>query len=204
MAIGWVHNLDAYWENHFYVTRAIQDYLGCTAPNAQSIALTGLQPGVDYHITWFPTRMNDTIHPADAVDTTETGTVLLDMSTAPLGDTLDHYLDTLRLDYAFIVALQPVHRDMPVAGEVDSVAIVSDWIFNMFPNPAGNAVTLVLPPDGAMREVSIYDLTGKRVLSRTHVADPLLQIPTVGLGRGAYCVRVSEAMSSKMKTLILR
>ena len=206
MAIGWVHNLNAYWENHYYVTNTdtTQNFFGCTAPDSQQVTLTGLQPGMDYHITWFPTRMNDTIHPADALDTSRTGTVVLDISSAPLGDTLDHYLDTLRLDYAFIVALQPVHRNMPVAGTTDSVAVSSDWTFNMFPNPAGNAVTLVLPPDGTMHEVSMYDLTGRRVWSRTNVAAPLLEIPTGGLGRRAYSVHVSDGRSRKMKTLILR
>lgn len=202
-AIGWVHNLNASWEKHFYVQQAVQNYLGCTPPAAQSVALPGFQPALDYHITWFSTRMNDTIHPVDAVDTSGTGTVVLDMSSALLGGTLDHYLDTLRLDYAFIIALQPVHRNMQVSSEVDPVPTESDWTFSMYPNPAGENVVLLLPPDGVMRNIAVYDLTGSRVVSRSNMTGALIDLPTGSLARGAYCVRVSDAMSSQTKTLIL-
>ncbi len=203
LAIGWIHNLNAYWENHYYVTSAVQNFFGCTSPSAQQVSLPEFAIGPDYHITWFPTRMNDTIHPVDAVDTSGTGTVVLDMSSAPLGGTLDHYLDTLRLDYAFIIALQPVHRNIQVSSEVDPVPTESDWTFSMYPNPAGENVVLLLPPDGVMRNIAVYDLTGKRVVFRSNMTGALIDLPTGSLARGAYCVRVSDAMSSQTKTLIL-
>ncbi|MBS1938080.1 MAG: T9SS type A sorting domain-containing protein [Bacteroidetes bacterium] len=202
MAIGWVHNLNAYWEKHYYLQRAVQNYLGCTAPSAQSMALPGFQSGVDYHISWFPTRMNDTIPPADATDQSGTGTVLLNMSTAPLGGIAYNYLDTLHADYAFIVALQPVHRNIQVA--TDDPPAPNNEEFGMYPNPARNTVTLVLPSDGLAKDVALYDLTGHCVLVKTDVTAPVFEVPTGDLARGAYCVRVSDPMNSKVKTLILR
>jgi len=114
VAIGWVHNTAAYWENHYYVrnTDTTQNFFGCTAPSGTQIAVTGLPPGIDYHVTWFPTRMGEIPLPDNAVDTSRTGTVLLNMGTLPLGDTANLYLDTLRVDYAFVVAPQPIERSM--------------------------------------------------------------------------------------------
>lgn len=65
IAIGWVHNMYAYWGKKYYATAAVSDFLGCTDPNAQSVALPGFQPSTDYYITYFPTRMNTDVCPLD-------------------------------------------------------------------------------------------------------------------------------------------
>ncbi|MBK9421774.1 MAG: T9SS type A sorting domain-containing protein [Flavobacteriales bacterium] len=205
MAIGWVHNLNAYWEKHYYVKNdpTLQNFFGCTAPDTQKVSISGLQPGADYHITWFPTRMNDTIHPADAVDTSGTGTVLLDMSTAPLGDTLNLYLDTLHTDYGFIIALQPVLRGMQVP--IDTVLEVSqhEWDYYLYPNPTRNQVSLVLPDD-AVVDIAIYDLSGRRLQLWSNLQGPQVQIPTNQLAQGAYLVQVATGVNSRTKPLIIR
>lgn len=205
LAVGWVHNLNAWVMNSFYLASSVQNFLGCTAPGTQTIALPGFQPGLDYHISWFPTRMNDTILPAAALDTSGTGTVLLDLSSAPLGGVVNQYLDTLHADYAFIVALQHVPKNMQVPAEEegpDTPAVGLD--FRMFPNPAGNSVTLVFASGDKVLEVALYDLTGKCVLRRPWTSTSLMELPTGNLARGAYAVRVSDGMSTTMKTLIVR
>lgn len=205
LAVGWVHNLNAWVMNSFYLASSNQNFLGCTTPGVQTIAIAGFQPGLDYHISWFPTRMNDTILPAAALDTSGTGTVLLDFSSAPLGGVLNQYLDTLHADYAFIVALQHVPKNMQVPAEEegpDTPAVGLD--FRMFPNPAGNSVTLVFASEDMELEIAVYDLTGQRVLMRSQTTTSVMELPTGNLARGAYAVRVSDGRSTAMKTLILR
>jgi hypothetical protein len=86
--------------SNFYLTSSDQNLLGCMAPISQSIELSGFQGGTDYYVTWFPTRMNSTVLPDGYVDDSGSGTVILDLSTAPLGGTINNYLDTLHADYA--------------------------------------------------------------------------------------------------------
>ncbi len=200
MAIGWVHNLNAYWEEHYYVTNVFQNFFGCTPPGLQQLSLPHLQPGLDYHITWFPTRMNDTIHPADTVDTSGTGTVLLDMSTAPMGDTLNRYLDTLRLDYAFVISIAPVLRNM-LAGLPTGTVEATDWDFSLFPNPARDELRVLLPPQGE-KQVALYDLTGRMLRQWPVVSGVLLHIPTASLSSGPYCVRVSSGPDARAKVFL--
>ncbi len=202
LAIGWVHNLNAYWEKHYYVTSAVQNFFGCTSPSAQQVSLPDLAVGPDYHITWFPTRMNDTIHPVNAVDTTGTGTVLLDMGTAPLGDTAYKYLDTLHLDYGFIISLAPVHRNMIVPAEAD-LPPSTGWDFGLYPNPAQNRLNVVLP-DEAARDITIYDLSGRQVYHKSQAEGPLIIIQTERFSRGTYCIRVSDVVVVRNKLLIIQ
>jgi hypothetical protein len=56
-AMGWVHNLNAFWNNHFYVKSpdSLQNYLGCTAPNSQVLWLDGFQLGATQNVTYYPT-----------------------------------------------------------------------------------------------------------------------------------------------------
>lgn len=205
LAIGWVHNLNAYWEKHYYVKNdpTMQNFFGCTAPSTQQV-LTGLQPGQDYHITWFPTRMNDTIHPADAIDTSQTGTVLLDLGSAPLGDTANLYLDTLHADYAFIISPQPVHRNMQVAvGDAEPVAKASGWDYSLYPNPARDELNLVLPDDEPV-DIALYDLSGRWLRGWSRMKGPGIPLPIDRLAQGAYYVRVSAGEHSRVKPLIIQ
>ena len=205
-AIGWVHNLNAWVMNSYYLASGqdYQNFLGCTGPASQTVSLSGLQPGMDYHITWFPTRMNMSELPDDQLDPTGTGTVTLDMSSEPLGSIANSYLDTLHADYAFIITPQPIQKMAEAEGADDTGDSHPDGSFDMYPNPADNTVTLLFPADEGARDITLYDLTGKRVLSLTQVTDPLVQLPTGHLGRGVYCVRVFDGGTSRTKTLILR
>ncbi len=214
VAIGWVHNLNAYWANNFYVTRANQNFLGCTDPNSQSILLDNFQTGVDQYVTYFPTRVNSAVYPTDQLDDDGNGWLVLDLSTAPLNGIADFpspvppygplpYLDTLHSDYGFIITPQPMQRRMIPINAADTIGFESTWDFGIYPNPARDAVNLLLPADGFERDIAIYDLTGKRIFSWNGVTDRMLGVTTGGLARGAYCIRVSHELQTKMKTLIL-
>jgi hypothetical protein len=207
LAIGWVHNLNAYWRNHFYVKNAVtptvlQNFFGCDTPGVQQLSITGLLPGVDYHVTWFPTRMNDTIHPVDVVDTSQTGSVLLDLSSAPLGDTANLYLDTLHMDYAFIIAPHPVQRSMHGEGAEESVVQTTEWDYELFPNPASDHLNIVLPEDGIV-DITLYDLSGRRIRGWNRTKGLRIGLQIGSLAPGAYYVYVSTGEHSKAKPLII-
>lgn len=201
-AIGWVHNRNAWVMNNFYLTKATQNYLGCVAPLDTAILLTGFLPDTLYHISWFPTRLNSTVHPVDTVWYTDgDGNLLLDLSTALFGDTIAYYLDTLRSDYAFIITLGPfVKRMGDVAAEVEYPS--SDWDFGLFPNPARNEVFIRLPGD-APKDISIYDPSGRQLQGLVSVAGSLQRIPVGHLAQGIYYVWVSDETRSKTKKLII-
>lgn len=201
IGIGWVHNLNAYWQGHFYVKHNLQNYLGCTAPGMQTVELPGFASGMNYNIRWFSTRMNSTIRPDDAEDEAGTGTVTLDMSTAPLGGIANNYLDTLHADYAFIITPSPEHRSMIVSASADATNRNLD--FAIYPNPAWDMLTVSLPDD-APRNIAIRDLSGRLILDWGSVRGPLLHLPVKQLARGAYYVRVSDETNSQVKQLIIR
>ncbi|MFZ1687184.1 MAG: T9SS type A sorting domain-containing protein [Flavobacteriales bacterium] len=207
LAIGWVHNLNAFWENQFYLKRSIQNFLGCNDPGAQALVLSGFATNVNLHVTYFPTRMDTTVYPDSQVDSSGTGTVTLDLITEPLNGimpgSVNDYLDTLHSDYAFIIALQPIEKSMIASDENQANSGSSEWDFFMYPNPAHDVLNVLLPTDGIHRDVALYDLTGKRIYSGRNLTSRALDIPTGSWAKGAYCVRVSDPAKSKMKILII-
>ena len=188
------------------MNKATQDFLGCTPPNADSIALPGFAEEQDYVITWFPTRMNATAPPADTVGSTSLGLVTLDLSDTPYayGGIANNYLDTLHTDYAFIIAPELIVRSMIAQEEDDTVRVMTDWDFTLYPNPADEAVTVALPIDNVPREVTLFDMAGRRMFSRLNVTARVLGITTAGLGKGAYCVRVSDCDSHRTRILVIQ
>ncbi|MEZ4738257.1 MAG: T9SS type A sorting domain-containing protein [Flavobacteriales bacterium] len=201
MAVGWVHNLNAYWENSFYYSADHHNFLGCTSPTTQQLLIPGFQPGTDFNVSFFPTRLNTNVYPTGYVDQSGTGSVLLDLSTAPLnGIDVDH-LDTLHSDYAFIIALNPVPKNRNSITEPETD--LHDWNFSVFPNPASTTLNLILPSDDEPKDIAMYDLSGKRIFSVNSNGASLLTIPTEGIAKGAYCIRVSDPSATRMKTLVI-
>ncbi|MGB3870432.1 MAG: T9SS type A sorting domain-containing protein, partial [Flavobacteriales bacterium] len=206
MAIGWVHNLNAYWENHYYVNNQHETYLGCATPSGQSIALNGLLPGSDYQVTWFPTRMNMTALPADHEDTTQTGTVTLDLSSLPFNGIYswpaNDNLDTLRSDYAFMIHALPQLRMMPVAGS-DSIVDSLGWDFSLFPNPTTGELNVLLPT-GPPVSLTILDLAGRQLFHVDGLSKGMHQLDLKYLVPGAYNVRATLGTTFRNKLLIKR
>ena len=202
VAIGWVHNLNAWEMNNFYLTSSIHNFLGCDPPNAQSIVLTGFELTTDYNVSWFPTRMNSSIYPTDGVQTsTSTGTLALDLSTAPLGGTLSNYLDTLHSDYAFIITVDPFVKSMELPPDTP-IAAVADWDYTMYPNPARNELFFYFQDD-VPKDIAIRDLSGRLILALGNVTEARMRLHLGHLANGSYSVRVSGGSNSKVKKLII-
>lgn len=205
-AIGWANNRNAWAMNNFYVanTDTTQNYFGCTAPTEHSVMLPGFLNSTPYHITWYATHMNDTIHPVDTVYTTTAyGSLQLDMSTARLGDTIQFYLDTLHSDYAFIVTQQPFLRSAQSLSGDDEPAATNEWDFTLYPNPAQNYLYLRLP-EGPPKEITLFDFSGRRVASWRSVSDVTVRLSIGQLAPSCYSVVVSDGKHLQVKRLIVQ
>ena len=113
VAIGWVHNRNAWTMNNFYLSSSVNNFLGCSPPNVEPIALGVFnEPQSPVYVTWFPTRMNSTVVPATTLEiVSSSGTITLDL-TDQFGGTENNYLDTLRSDYAFIITPVPFTKSL--------------------------------------------------------------------------------------------
>ncbi len=79
-----------------------------------------------------------------------------------------------------------VGKELPVGtGPVENPAARGEVI--LYPNPAENAINLVLPPNACRME--IFDLQGRLVKK---VSNPAERIDLAGLSNGLYCLRVSS------------
>jgi hypothetical protein len=199
LAIGWIHNRNAYWENNYYITNGDQNFLGCAAPWVDWHTIPGFQPGLDYQISWFPTRMNTSVCPDNDVDISGTGLVTLDFSSEPFGGVNNNYLDTLHSDYAFIVSIDPVVRGMNVASAIDG----SGWDFNIYPNPANRNFDIQWS-DATSKEIALFDLTGRQVQVLPVIDGRLAHVPIEHLASGVYGVRVTDGSTVKVKNLIVQ
>jgi len=207
LAIGWVHNLNAYWENNYYRRKSDENFLDCATPNAQSVSIQDLLPGTDYYISYFPTRMNTTICPADGLDDSQTGLVTLDLSSAPLnglfpstGEFKNH-MDTLHADYAFIIATSQV-KSLTTRTSPISATATKDWDFTLYPNPARDELFLRFQDD-LPKHVMLHDLSGRTIRAWSSVSGPIKHLPLGALAKGAYWVRVSDGLNNKTKKLII-
>jgi len=203
MAIGWVHNVNAYWENHYYITHKAENFLGCESPpGPQSISLPGFAQDHGFQLTWYPTRINGTVPPPANAISTMAGEVTLDLSEDPLHGIVNNYLDTLHSDYAFILTPSVIeHRSMILSD--GSTTVGPNWDFVLSPNPADDMLNLLLPDDGSS-DIAIFDLSGRRVLSWDGVSGPLVNLSIEKLSAGAYSVRVIDGAHSKVKELVIR
>jgi hypothetical protein len=202
VAIGWVHNRNAWVMNSFYLATGLgttQNFLGCMAPTSQSIELSGFQGGADYFVTWFPTRMNSTVYPPDMVVTSSAnGTISLNL-TGHFGGIQNNYLDTLRSDYAFLIGPWPIVKSMATAQEhVPEVG----WDFHLYPNPAREELFLQLPDD-TPKEITVWDVWGRVAVRYQNITTPLFHLTTTQFAKGAYWVRVSDGEHWKVKKLII-
>jgi hypothetical protein len=185
LAIGWIHNTKAYWENAFYVKNNVHNYVGCDAPPVDFHWLYDFLPG-DYHITWFPTRSTGT-----------TGSIFLDMSSEPLGGTASNHLDTLHADYGFIISPMPIYRSLMLA---DSV-LIGNWDFVVYPNPTSDEVFLRFTDDRPL-DISVYDIAGREIAQWHSMKGPLVRLPIAKMSVGIYSIRATSGTCSKARRLI--
>ena len=155
----------------------------------------------DRVITWFPTHTNTVIAPTDAMDGSQTGTVTLDLSSAPLGGHVNNYIDTLHTDFAFIITPEPFVKSMETISE--TAAEPNLWDFSIYPNPAQDAVSLGFT-DASPKEVMLFDLAGRAILTQENVTALVTWVSLDRLARGIYWVRVQNGIHVKTKKLIIR
>ncbi|HRD54634.1 MAG TPA: T9SS type A sorting domain-containing protein, partial [Flavobacteriales bacterium] len=203
-AIGWVHNRKASVMNNFYITKhdTTQNFFGCVAPTDTVVVLSGFLQSTDYHITWFPTWMNSTVCPLDTVrQTNVAGELLLDLSTARFGDTIQYFMDTLRSDYAFIITLDEFVKSRTVDEDIVS-EVEGDWDFNLYPNPTRQNVFLRFSNE-ERKEIALLDITGRSIVVRTGVTSSTHHLVIDELAKGTYFIRVSSAANARTKKLII-
>lgn len=204
VAIGWVHNMNAYWDNSWYMRKFDQELLDCTSPLAQSITLSGFAPG-DHHISYFPTRMNTAICPADDDILGGGSTIELDLddpTSAALNCVQGSLLDTLHGDYAFIITPEPLVKSLRLTLLPVQTTVDVGWDFSVYPNPAHDEIYLQLP-DNALKDIVLHDLAGRQVGVWYSVKGPVQTLPVDQLAKGAYWVRVFDKTSSRTKKLIV-
>jgi hypothetical protein len=212
VAVGWVHNADAYWRKAVYINSHHQHYVECTTPIDTTIALPGFADSTNFKISYHPTRATMTELPADdtvGVNSGPDGIVTLNLGpgafngTFPLSQTGEfrNHLDTLHSDYAFIIATDLIKRlNNPSAFEETGIA--DDWDFTVFPNPARYGFSLRFV-DEDPKSIELLDLSGRVVRSWGLVTDRQPEFSIVGLAHGAYWVRATDGTNRKTKKLLI-
>lgn len=130
-----------------------------------------------------------------------TGTLKLDI-TGYIGGITNNYLDTLRSDYAFIIAPEFFLRSTPYSPVAEEPPVPSGWDFDMYPNPTRDALFLRMHDD-IPKDVVILDVIGRRVITRANVSSTIFQLPVGQLAQGAYWVRVEDGANARTKKLII-
>ncbi|MEO8067388.1 MAG: T9SS type A sorting domain-containing protein [Flavobacteriales bacterium] len=203
MAIGWIHNTRAYWENAYYIKTGVQEFLSCTAPTANAMVLNDFLTYHDFYITWFPTRMNTTTCPIDqVVNTGASGSIELDLSTAALGDITSTFLDTLHADYAFVISTAPIEKILLLPLE-PFVGIQAHLEFDIYPNPAHEEVLLRFSDD-ISKDIVLQDLMGRAIGKWSDMVGTALRLSLSQLASGLYYIRVSSGETCKTKKLVVQ
>ncbi|MBK8530766.1 MAG: T9SS type A sorting domain-containing protein [Flavobacteriales bacterium] len=201
LAIGWVHNRNAWVRNNYFLSSVDQNFLGCVAPGSNSITLAGFAQETQFYVSWFPTRVNSTEHPAQMeLESTATGDLILDL-TDQFGDIVDNYMDTLRTDFAFIVSPLPFVKSMVQSSYEDAV-IEPEWDYSLFPNPTRSELFVRLKNEGA-NDIALYDISGRLISTWNNVGGGIVQISIGDMAKGSYHVRVTDGNHSKTKKLII-
>lgn len=69
---------------------------------------------------------------------------------------------------------------------------ISDRDFSVYPNPASDTVTVLLQQNGQLLEnVTIYDVVGKKVLSKSGLETTQAQLPIHHLSKGIYMMEIT-------------
>lgn len=205
VAIGWVHNRNAWVMNGYYARSSQQNFFGCAPPDpstSSTITLGGFAPEADFNVTWFPTHMNSTTHPA-AMELTSTsaGTLTIDL-TGEFGGIDGSYMDTLRSDYAFIITQEPFFKSLPALPMAQELSVKAEWDFSVYPNPARDELYIRLPDDAPV-DIFLHDPSGRRMITLNSVSGLLQRLPIARLAKGAYYVVITDGEHRKAKKLII-
>jgi hypothetical protein len=100
------------------------------------------------------------------------------------------YIDTIQryINPRIVCALGLAECDLYPTVGINEIAAKSDLV-NAFPNPANNLINLVAKNGGAIRNWSMFDLTGKMVLNEQNINTNAVQISRGNLASGLYLIR---------------
>jgi len=213
IAVGWVHNFNAYWRNAVYITSNLQDYMECTSPSAEFINLTGFgeDEQQDLYTYFFPTRINSTIIPDNLLEgeSTEEGNFVLDFSSKPMNGTfplsasavLRNHLDTLHSDYAFIIVPTFIKNIGP-SYQGGDVPTDQESSFHVYPNPAHNHV-VVYANSSNPKNISILDGAGRLLLRLPVTTENVSIVPLSDLAQGMYSIVLDDGKERLVKKLMI-
>lgn len=113
-------------------------------------------------------------------------------------------LGTYRIiDYAYnTIPDQPI-----LAGQTIATGIIENSFatsINLFPNPASDHLTIVLPQTNEKVDVSIADITGKIIYSTTVSETQKLDVNTEGFATGIYIVQIQSGEFIATKKLVVK
>ncbi len=199
VAIGWVHNMRAYWKNNYWVRAGTENILGCTVPQNSSptISIAGFPAG-DYYVSWFPTRMNTTVCPADYQVSSSGGFVSLQFQPGDFNAITSNWLDTLHSDYAFVVAPFSVKNAVETISEKNG-----HYDFSIYPNPAHDRVTISLQDDDEIVSIILYDQTGRMIGTTSGSGGSTHRMVLPDMEPGMYLVEVRSDSGQGTKKLII-
>ncbi|MBL0128238.1 MAG: T9SS type A sorting domain-containing protein [Flavobacteriales bacterium] len=215
IAVGWVHNRNAYWLQGYYMRfPELQHYVDCTDPSTpQTMTLPGFDTETNFKISYFPTWSDQVDVPDDNVvgyDSGPNGEVELDLESEPFNGTFPissstsvtyrNHVDTLHSDYAFIIARDLVKSlRTPL---IDTITVNEGWDFAIYPNPTRNELFVRLQDD-LPKDITIFDLSGRQVGYWGSVTGTLQHLSVKELAMGAYWIQVSDGVHSKIRKLLV-
>jgi len=212
LAVGWVHNQRAYWNDAYYISNTTQRYMECDDPGSQEIAIPGFAPGTPLKISYFPTWVDQVDVPIDEVNNVSSdanGFVTLHLQSSALNGTyplslaapFKNHVDTLHADYAFIVATDLIKSLRP-SGAPDTLLVDAGWDFAIYPNPTRGELQIRLP-EGVPKDIAVLDLAGRMITSWSSVADKVKFLQLGNVAKGAYWIRVSDGRYTRTKKLLI-
>jgi hypothetical protein len=77
--------------------------------------------------------------------------------------------------------------------------------FDLYPNPAGEDVTLSLPQSMEVLSVELFDISGKFMnITQSRISNTLIKLQTGKLPKGVYFIKVQDRESSAVRKLIVQ
>src|SRR5690606_15714837 len=101
-----------------------------------------------------------------------------------------------KLDNIKITALQNV------PSEVLSTANFLAEKFNLYPNPATNVVNITNNENMFVKEVAVYDVTGKLINTQNYNNEAEIQLNVEHLASGTYMLHLQTAEGTAVKKLV--
>jgi len=79
------------------------------------------------------------------------------------------------------------------AGEQMKQLMESAFSLKVYPNPASDLLNIeITPSDTGRMLLEVFDLSGKAVINKTVVNEPLMQLDIEDLAEGAYSLKVTQ------------